>query len=47
MTQHKVSIHPLPGDEDANTNKSDFVKRVLVRILEGKTPHGNLAQMRV
>jgi len=43
MTQHEVSIHPLPGDEDANTNKTDVVKRMLVRIPEGTIPHGNLA----
>jgi len=43
MTQHEVSIHPLPGDEDANTNKADVVKRMLVRIAEGTIPHGNLA----
>jgi len=36
MTQHKVSIHPLSGDEDTNTNKTDVVKRMLVRIVKGK-----------
>jgi hypothetical protein len=42
-----MSIHPLPGDEDTNTNKTDVVKRIVVRIPEGKIPHGNLAQVGV